>query len=291
MHIRNSIPILLTMAAMTAALNAQAPAVAPGAQAPPAAANQQAAGATPAQSAGATTATDLLQPALANARATLMALKVEKWKKGTVRDEADANVKTLIRDLDNNVPALVATADAAPGRLSSAIPLIKHLDALYDVMLRVEEGSRVSAPGDQVDALQKALLRVSQARNAYDDVLQTQAAGAEKQMGDLETAARTAQQSVKDAQRDVELARAAAKSEPCKPATPARRKRSTAAAGAQAKPAAQPGQKPAAQPGQKPAAQPGQKPAATQQPGQKPAAGQQPQKPATGQQQPAKKPQ
>lgn len=285
MHIRNSIPILLTMAAMTAALNAQAPAVAPGAQAPPAAANQQAAGATPAQSAGATTATDLLQPALANARATLMALKVEKWKKGTVRDEADANVKTLIRDLDTNVPALVATADAAPGRLSSAIPLIKHLDALYDVLLRVEEGSRVSAPGDQVDALQKALLRVSQARNAYDDVLQTQAAGVEKQMGDLQTAARTAQQSVKDAEHDVELARASAKSEPCKPAVPARRRRSTTtAAGAQAKKPAgqqQTGQKPGPQqPGQKPVAQTGQKPA-----------GQQPQKPAAGQQQPAKKPQ
>ena len=192
-----------------------------------------------------------------------MALKVDKWKKGSVRDEAQENVNTLLRDFDNNVQPLITAADAAPAQLSKAIPLIKHLDALYDVLLRVEEGSRVSAPADQIDALQKALLRMSQARNAYDNVLQAQAAGVEKQMGDLETAARSAQQSVKDAQRDVELARAAAKSEPCKPATPARRKRSTAAAtktpGTQSKP---PAQKP-------PAQQPAKKPQ-TQQPAQKP---------------------
>ncbi len=192
-----------------------------------------------------------------------MALKVDKWKKGSVRDEAQENVNTLLRDFDNNVQPLITAADASPAQLSKAIPLIKHLDALYDVLLRVEEGSRVSAPADQIDALQKALLRMSQARNAYDNVLQAQAAGVEKQMGDLETAARSAQQSVKDAQRDVELARAAAKSEPCKPATPARRKRSTAAAaktpGTQSKPPAQ--KPPAQQPAKKPQAQqPPQKP-------------------------------
>lgn len=192
----------------------------------------------------------------------LMALKVEKWKKGSVRDEAEENVNTLLRDLDNNVQPLIAAADAAPSQLSKAIPLVKHLDALYDVLLRVEEASRVSAPAEQIDALQKALLRVSQARNAYDDELQLQAAGAEKQIGDLQTAVRAEQQNVKDAERQVELAKTAAKPEPCKPATPTRRRRTTAAKKTPETQSKPPAQKPQAQ-------QPARKPQA-QQPAQKP---------------------
>ena len=60
-----------------------------------------------------------------------------------MRDEAEENVNTLVRDLDDNVQPLITAADAAPAQLSKAIPLLKHLDALYDVLLRVEEASRV----------------------------------------------------------------------------------------------------------------------------------------------------
>lgn len=260
MHIRNSI-LFLALAAMatapTVALRAQAPAVPAPAQTPASPAPSQAAAAAPAQSPDAATAADLFQPALSNARSTLMALKVEKWKKGTVRDEAEANVQTLLRDFDNNVQPLITAADAAPGQLSKAIPLVKHLDALYDVLLRVEEASRVSAPADQIDALQKALLSVSHARNAYDDVLQMQAAGVERQIGDLQMAMHAEQQNVKDAQRQVGLAKAAAKPEPCKPATPARRKRTTVAKKASETQSKQPPQKPQQQPpAQKPQAKP-----------------------------------
>ncbi|MGA9780882.1 MAG: hypothetical protein WBQ52_01865, partial [Terracidiphilus sp.] len=200
--------------------------------------------------AGAATAADMLQPALSNARATLAALNLEKWKRGTVREEAEENVNALERDLDDNIQPLIAGADSAPAQLSRAIPLLKHLDAFYDVLLRVEEASRVVAPAEQVDALASALLRVSQARIAYDDVLQTRAAGVEKQMNDLETAVRAEQQSVKDAQHQVELAKAAAKAVPCKPATPAHRRRRTMAAKKKTPPSQQPAQNP--QPAQKP---------------------------------------
>lgn len=280
MHIRNSIlfptfavltAVLTTamIAIMTPALSAQAPATPAPAQTPPAVPTEQTPAAAPAQSAATPTAADLLQPALSNARSALMALKVDKWKKGSVRDEAEENVNTLLRDFDNNVQPLITAADAAPAQLSKAIPLIKHLDALYDVLLRVEEASRVSAPPDQIEALQGALLRVSQARIAYDDVLQMQAAGVEKQIGDLQLAVRAEQQNVKDAERRVELAKAAAKSEPCKPAAPVRRRRRITAAkktpAAESKPPAQPQSKSTAQPQSKPPAKP-----PAQQPAQKP---------------------
>lgn len=226
MDIRKSLSVLSLLLAWSAAgVWAQATA----GQAPAPAAQQTPAAATPAPAAPATAA-DLLMPSLSSARSTLMALKLDKWKKGTVREEAESNIDTLVNDLNNNMQPLVEGADTSPGQLSKAIPLIKHLDAFYDVLLRVEEASRVSAPADQIGALQDALLQVSHARIAYDDVLQSLAAGQEKQIGDLQTAVRAEQQSVKDAEHQVEVAKASAKAEPCKPATTAhRRRRSTAA--------------------------------------------------------------
>jgi hypothetical protein len=243
----------MMVAAISSAVSAQAPAVPAGAPAAgPAAAQTPATAQTPAaaplQAAAPATAADMLQPALSNARSTLMSIKLDRWKKGSVRDEAESNVKALLSDLDNNMQPLVTAADAAPGQLSKAIPLVKHLDAFYDVLLRVEEGSRVVAPGEQVDALQAALLRVSQARIAYDDVLETQATGQEKQVIDLQATVKTEQDSVKEAEHQAEVAKTSAASTPCKPATPARRKRSTTAAKkpapAQSTQPAQPAQKP-----------------------------------------------
>jgi hypothetical protein len=253
MHTRNAMGLMM-LAALAATLSAQAPTARAGAQTPANQAAAQNAASAPQQTAGTATAADLLQPALSDARSTLSALNLDKWKKGTVREEAEENVNALQRDLDGNIQPMITAADAAPGQLSKALPLVKHLDAFYDVLLRVEEASRVAAPAGQIDALQRTLLRVSQARIAYDDVLQTQAAAVEKRMGDLQTAVRAAQQNVKDAQHQAELAKAAAKAVPCKPAAPARRRRrTTAAKKAEPSKSAQPAKKPQAQqPAQKP---------------------------------------
>ncbi|HUY95073.1 MAG TPA: hypothetical protein VMU71_07225, partial [Terracidiphilus sp.] len=126
MYMRKAI-WMMVFAATAAATSAQTPAGT--VSAPPTA--------TPA--AGPATAADLLQPALSNAQSTLTSLKLDKWKKGSVREEAESNVNALLADLNNNIQPLITTADSAPGQLSKAIPLVKHLDAFYDVLLRVEE--------------------------------------------------------------------------------------------------------------------------------------------------------
>ncbi len=130
----------------------------------------------------------LVQPALTHVESTLNALKIDKWKKGSVRDEAGDNVNAILRDLKTNLPPLLADADSAPGALSKSIPLIKHLDALYDVVLRVEEGARVSAPTDQIDQLEAALKQFGGARIQLYDAMTERAAGQEKQVTDLQAA-------------------------------------------------------------------------------------------------------
>lgn len=170
------------------------------------------------------TASALLQPALTETQTTLNLLKLDKWKKGSVRDEAGENVNALLRDLQTNLPPLMTAADASPTALSQAIPLIKHLDAFYDVLLRVEEASRVSAPSEQVSALQQLLLSVNKARIAYDDLLQAQAASHEKQAFALQTELQAQKETIA-AQQAKATAVAAT---PCKPATPAHKKRRSA---------------------------------------------------------------
>jgi hypothetical protein len=129
----------------------------------------------------------ILQPSLDKVQQTVGALKLDKWKRGTVREEANANISDIQRDVQTTLPSLLKDADAAPGALSQVLPLSRNVDALYDVLLRVEEGARVSAPAEQVTALQQALVTLQKARSALDLQLQETAAAQEKQVTVLRT--------------------------------------------------------------------------------------------------------
>lgn len=164
----------------------------------------------------------LLKPSLSAVQDTLNNLRLDRWKKGSVRDEASDHVSSLLKDMQNNLPPLLTTADAAPGSVSQSMPLMKHLDAFYDVLLRVEEAARVSAPSEQVSALQQTMLQLNQSRLALDDRLQTEAVAQEKATVDLLASVKTLQQT--NAQYKTQIASAAATPPPCKPATPAKKK-------------------------------------------------------------------
>jgi len=110
---------------------------------------------------------------------------MDKWKRGSVRDEAGADIGSVRSDLQNNLPPLLKDGDAAPGVLSKAIPVARNIDALYDVLLRVVEASRIAAPDDQANALRQTLAGLSSARLALYDKMQDSAAAQEKQVGDL----------------------------------------------------------------------------------------------------------
>jgi hypothetical protein len=201
------------------------PAVLFGQGAPPAAP-------APAPPATPVTASSLLQPAIIDVQGSLNSLKLDKWKRGSVRDEATDNVKAILHDLAENLPPLITAADASPATLSPSIPLIKHLDAVYDVLLRVEEASRVSAPPDQIAQLQQTLKGFEKARIALDDRIQQNAADQEKKMTEL-------QASLTKAKADYAAlaAKPAPAPEPCKPPAPIKKKKKPAAAAKPAQPA------------------------------------------------------
>lgn len=150
-----------------------------GAQAPSNGAPPQDVPASPATLSG------LLKPSLDTVQQTLDGLRLEKWKRGTVREEADANVADIEKDLQTTLPPLVTEADQAPGTISKVLPVFRNIDALYDVLLRVVEASRVSAPAEQVTSLQDSLIGLGSARRKLAEQLQATALAQEKQIGDL----------------------------------------------------------------------------------------------------------
>jgi hypothetical protein len=134
---------------------------------------------------------EILKPGLDHVRLTLDALKLDKWKKGSIRDEAGANINTIQRDLQVTLPPLLATADAAPGTISKVLPVTRNIDAVYDVLVHVVEAARVVAPGDQVGLLQQSMNKLERSRVALDEQLEQMAATQEKQMTDLRNTVQT----------------------------------------------------------------------------------------------------
>ncbi len=177
-------------ASLAAQTQGVAPKTAPATSEAPATAPAGAATAQPAAPAAAPATlvlpSNLLVPSLNHLQETLTALKLDKWKRGTVRDEAGDNVNEVLKDVKSTLPDLMKTADSGPEAVSKTLPLSRNLGALYDVMLRVYEASRVVAPADQVTEIQQALGGLKTARLALDDRLQQSADAAEKQVSDLQ---------------------------------------------------------------------------------------------------------
>jgi hypothetical protein len=144
-------------------------------------------GGTPVQGAPSAqpTPSGLLQPALGQVRQTASGLNVDKWKRGTVRDEARDHVSAILRDLQTTLPPLLDTADASPETSSRMLPVSRNLVALYDVLLRVVEAARIAAPAEDLTQLQQALKSLGNARAALDDRLQASVVALEEQEIDL----------------------------------------------------------------------------------------------------------
>ena len=132
-----------------------------------------------------------LQPSLDVLRTALVTLRVDRWKaSNAIRDEAQANIGSIQRDVQTTLPALLATADAAPASAAKALSVYRNVEALYDVTLRVDAAARLAAPADQMSALDQALAHLDDSRCALGDQLQQTTAAQEGQIVHLQAALR-----------------------------------------------------------------------------------------------------
>ena len=131
----------------------------------------------------------ILRPSLDILHTALGQMALDKWKASpAIRTEADGNLRSVQRDLASTLPPLLAAADAAPDSAARTLPVYRNLDALYDVVLRLDAAGRLSAPGNQVSALDQALASLSDARRALGDQIQAGAEGEEARIIHLQAA-------------------------------------------------------------------------------------------------------
>lgn len=210
------LPALVLFSALSATLVAQAP---PQNSAPPPAATASDASPTPSA---------VLAPAIAQIRQTLATLRPDRWKApGAVAQETASNLGSIQRDLDNTLPGLLASADRNPASVADVLPAYRNIEALYDVLLRVTEISKLAAPGQQSSALQQATASLDDARRNLGDRLQVASAAQNHAIASLQTQLRASQASATQATAVVPT---------CQPQPPSAKKR----------PSAKPKQKPAA---------------------------------------------
>lgn len=119
-------------------------------------------------------ASTLLRPGLDGLGPGLDGLRADRWKlPQAARDEVLANVGSMHRDLESTLPALLATADRSPGSVVAELAVSRNVTALYDVLLRILERAKGSAPADQVAGLEQLRGALDSARRAFDENLQT----------------------------------------------------------------------------------------------------------------------
>ena len=179
MRLHFSTILFAFLVASAAGLAGQAPAE-------PAAAQTVAA---PAAGVPANTASSILQPALLTLQQAIDSLHTDKWKAPVrLRDETDGNIRSIRRDVDTVLPPLLAESDKAPDSVVAGLPVLRNIEALYDVLLRVAIVGKTGAPAPQSAALDGAMSNLDDARRALGDRLQTVAAEKEKQVRDLQAA-------------------------------------------------------------------------------------------------------
>lgn len=164
---------------------------------------------------------NILQHPLNEVNQTVGVVRLEKWKRGSVRNAAGNNIDAIQRDLKGTLPALLKDADTAPGSLSKVLPLSRNVDALYDVLVHLVEQARVSGTSEDASQLQQTMSDLEKARVALDNQILQTASLQEKQIVDLRTTVQ---------KQEVSLRAAAAVPPPPKcpaPAPPAKKRRST----------------------------------------------------------------
>ena len=143
----------------------------------------------PASSAVATVAAPsaVLRAPLTSLERVLGTLDVEKWKlPRQARDDARRNVDSIRQDMTATLPPLMTAADAAPGSVPAELAMLRNVDALYDVALRLSATATVAAPTAQAASLDQALGELLQGRRSLGDHVMADATAQDHVVGELQ---------------------------------------------------------------------------------------------------------
>jgi hypothetical protein len=105
-----------------------------------------------------------VKPVLLKVNESLEKTHPQKWKvKGDEHEVDERNYLSIHEDIVDVLPGMLKTAQANPHSLSSGIAVYRNINALYDVLVRVEQTSELVGKEDSPE-LQDAVARVETLR-------------------------------------------------------------------------------------------------------------------------------
>jgi hypothetical protein len=129
------------------------------------------------------------------AMANLAKLRIEKWKAdSSVKQQYQANVDSLQRNLSSALPEIENTVRNAPQDLTANLKLYRNLNALYDVFASVAESAGAFGPKDQYEPLAEQTAQFDQLRRSVADRLEQLATAKEIELSRLRNQVQKVQQ-------------------------------------------------------------------------------------------------
>jgi len=138
-----------------------------------------------------------LEASSKNTQADLVKLRIEHWKTdNSYRKQALGNVDSIQRNLQAALPEMIAQLRAAPEDLPATFKLYRNLDALYDVLGNVVEGTGAFGSKDDLQALSNDLNGFESTRKQLAQRMENLSAAKEAEIVRLRTDLKTAQAAV-----------------------------------------------------------------------------------------------
>jgi|SRR5947209_10463715 len=126
--------------------------------------------------------------------ADLSKLRIDRWKTdGSTKRQVQADVQSLLRNLQDALPGIVRDQRAAPEDLALTFKLYHNLDALHDVLRSVAETAGAFAPKEEFQPLANDANSMDSVRRALADRVQNLATAKEAELGRLRAQLQAAQ--------------------------------------------------------------------------------------------------
>src|SRR6202007_1975135 len=138
-----------------------------------------------------------LEASSKNTQADLVKLRIERWKtdNGTKKQNL-ANVDSIQRNLQGALPEMIAQLRSAPEDLPTTFKLYRNLDALYDVVGSVVEGTGAFGSKDDLQSLSNDLTSFEGTRKQLAERIENLSSAKEAEIVRLRTDLKTAQAAI-----------------------------------------------------------------------------------------------
>lgn len=115
-----------------------------------------------------------LRPALEIVGSSVSRLQIDHWKvSGSWKAQLQSDADSIQQDLSHQLPALFQQAEASPADLAPQMQVMRNVDALYDVLVRLTMAADLTEKKTDAALLDSALQQLEAARKgAYDRLMQ-----------------------------------------------------------------------------------------------------------------------